>query len=111
MKSSPDKATISKPFWIHCIVNTSEKINSSIVKIDWRGPDGSIVNDNRITIEPTVSNDGIIHNSSLQFLYISQNDTGTFTCGVKIFDTHNYSSETFQLYNFTGKYVRTHIRT
>ena len=102
MKSSPDKAIISKPYWIHCIVNTSEKINSSAVKIDWRGPDGSIVNNSRITIQPTVSDGGIMHKSSLQFLYISQNDTGTFTCDVKILDAN--ISETLQLDNFTSKY-------
>ena len=100
MKSSSYKAIISEPYWIHCIVTTSEKVNSNIVKIDWRGPDGSIVNDSRITIQPTVTDDGIMHNSSLQFSYISQNDTGTFTCDVKILDIN--TSETLQL---TSKYV------
>ena len=86
-QSSPVNATVGKPYWIQCNVNTSEKVNSSIVKIDWNGPDGSIANDSRITIHPTVSDDGIIHNSTLRFLYLSQNDTGAFTCNVTILDT------------------------
>ena len=103
MKSFPEKAIISKPYWIHCIVTTSEKVNSSIVKIDWRGPDGSIINNSRITIKPTVSDNGIMHNSSLQFLNISQNDIGTFICDVTILDTHK--SKVLQLNNFTSKHV------
>ena len=76
-------------------------MNSSIMKTDWIGSDGSIANDSRITIYPTVSNDGIIHNSTLRFLYLHQNDTGPFTCNVTILDTT--LSQTFQLNNITGK--------
>ena len=94
-------ATVGKPYWIQCSVSTIEEINSSIVKIDWSGPDGPITNDNRITVHPTVSDDGIIHNSTLQFLYLSQNDAGAFTCNVTILDTN--ISETFLLDNITSK--------
>ena len=100
-QSSPVNATVGKPYWILCSVNTSEKVNSSIIKIDWNGPDGSIANDSRITINSTVSDDGIIHNSTLQFLYLSQNDTGAFTCNVTIVDTT--ISEMFLLDNITSK--------
>jgi len=71
------------------------------VRIDWGGPNGSIVNDSRIIVRPTISNDGIIHNSSMQFLYVSQNDTGVFTCNVAIL--HNNASQVFQLKNLTSK--------
>ena len=93
-------ATVGEPYWIHCVISTSEKVNSSIVKIDWRGPNGPIVNSSRIIARPTISNDGIIYNSSLQFLYISQNDTGVFTCNVAILD--NNASQVFQLDNLTS---------
>ena len=101
-QSSPVSATVGKPYWIQCSVNTSEKVNSRIVKINWSGPDGSITNDSRITVHPTVSDDGIVHNSTLEFLYLSQNDTGAFTCNMILLDTS--ISETFQLDKITSKY-------
>ena len=95
---------MGKPYQIQCNVSTSEKINTSILKIHWSGPDGSIVtNDSRISIHPTVSDDGIVHNSTLQFLYLSQNDTGAYTCYATILDTN--VSETFPLDNVTSKYL------
>ena len=100
-QSSPVSATVGKPYWIQCSVSTSEKVNSRIVKIDWSGPDGSITNDSRITVHPTLSDDGIVHNSTLEFLYLSQNDTGAFTCNVTILDTN--VSETFLLDNITSE--------
>ena len=99
-QSSAINPTVDKPYWIQCSVSTSEQINS-IVKIDWSGPDGFITNDSRIIIHPTVSDDGIIHNSTLQFLYLSQNDTGSYTCNVTILDTT--ISKTFLLDNITSK--------
>ena len=70
------------------------------MKIDWRGLNGPIVNNSRIIARPTISNDGIMHNSSFQFLYISQNDTGVFTCNVAILE--NNASQVFQLDNLTS---------
>ena len=70
------------------------------MKIDWSGPDGSITNDSRMIIHPTVSDDGIIHNSTLQFLYLNQNDTGSYTCNVRILDTT--ISQMFQLDNIAS---------
>ena len=101
MQSSPVSATVGRPYWILCSIHTSEKVNSDIVKIDWNGPDGFTTNDSRITIHPTLSDDGIIHNSTLQFLYLSQNDTGAFTCIVTILDTT--LSQMFQLDNIASK--------
>ena len=101
MQSLPVSATVGKPYQILCSVHTSEKINSSVVKIDWNGPDGFTTNDSRITIHPNVSDDGIIHYSTLRFLYLSQNDTGAFTCNMTILDTT--ISQMFQLDNITSK--------
>ena len=102
MQRSVANATVGKPYWIQCSACMSEKIHSSIVKIDWSGPDGSVTNDSRVTIHPTVSDDGIMYNSSLQFLYLNQNDTGVFTCNVTILDTTT-SEAVFQLDNITSK--------
>ena len=96
-------ATVGKPYQIQCNVSTSEKINTSILKIHWSGPQGSIANDSRISIHPTVSDDGIVYNSTLQFLYLSQNDIGAFTCYATILDTN--VSKTFPLDDVTSKYL------
>lgn len=100
-QSSIGSATVGESYSIRCSIYTSERMNSSIITTDWIGPDGSIANDSRITIYPTVSNDGIIHNSTLQFLYLHQNDSGSFTCNMAILNTT--LSQTFQLNNITGK--------
>ena len=102
MKGSAGSVTVGKPYSIQCSVEMSEKVDSSIIKIDWSGPDGYIItNDSRINIHPTVSVDGIIHNSTLQFLYLSQNDSGSFVCNVTLVDTT--LSQTFKLENITSK--------
>lgn len=93
--------TVGEPYRIQCSVNTSEKMNNTIIKIDWSGPDDSIANNRRIIIHPTVSDDGIIHNSTLLFSYVSQNDAGLFTCNVTILGTT--LSQTFQLDNIMSK--------
>ena len=100
-QSSTGSGTVGEPYSIQCSIYTSEKMNSSIITTDWIGPDGSITNDSRTTIYPAVSNNGIIHNSTLQFLYLRQNDTGPFTCNVTILNTT--LSQIFQLNNITGK--------
>ena len=97
-------ATVDKPYQIWCNVSTSEKINTSILKVDWSGPDGSITNDSRISIHPTLSDDGIVHNSTLQFLYLNRNDTGAFTCNVTILYTNVSEILIFPLDNITSKY-------
>ena len=100
MQGSAGIATVGQPYSIECSIQMSEKVDSSIVKIDWSGPNGSITDDDRINIHSTVSNDGIIHNSTLQFTYLRQNDSGSFTCGVTILDT--YLSQTYQLDSFAS---------
>ena len=102
MKGSAGNMTMGKPYSIQCSIEMSERVDSSIIKIDWSDPDGSIItNDNRINIHPTVSVDGIIHNSTLQFLYLSQNDSGSFVCNVTLVDTT--LSQIFELENITSK--------
>ena len=97
--------TMGKPYSIQCNVHMSEKVESSIIKIDWSGPNGSIItSDSRINIHSTVSIDGIIHNSTLQFLYLSQSDNGSFVCNVTLVDTTLSLTQTFELENITSNF-------
>ena len=101
MQGSTGSATLGQPYSIQCSIQMSEQVDSSIVKIDWSGPNGSITNDSRINIHSTISNSGIIYNSTLEFLYLSQNDSGrSFTCSVAILDTN--LSQTYQLDSITS---------
>lgn len=100
-QSSTGSKNVGKPYMMQCSVYTSEKINNTMIKINWIGPDGFIRNTSRIVIHPTVSDDDIIHNSTLQFLYLRQNDIGPFTCNVTILNIT--LSQTFQLDNITSK--------
>ena len=97
MQGSTESATLGQSYSIQCSIQMSEQVDSSIVKIDWNGPNGSITNDSRINIHSTISNSGIIYNSTLQFLYLSQNDSGSFTCNMTILDTNLL--QTYQLDN------------
>ena len=99
---STSSITVGEPYRIQCSVNTSEKVNNDIVNISWSVPDGFKKSSSRIFVHPTVSDDDIIHNSTLQFLYLSQNDTGLFTCNVTIVDTTLLQS--FQLDNITSEF-------
>ena len=86
MQGSTNSVTTGKPYSIQCSVEMSEKVDSSIVKIDWSGPHGSITNESRVIIHPTVvSNDSIIYTSTLQFLYLNHSDNGSFICNVTVF--------------------------
>ena len=92
---------MGNPYSIQCSVEMSEKINSNIVIFDWSGPHGSITNESRVTIHPTVvSNNSIIYTSILQFLYLDHSDNGSFICSVTVFDTS--LSQTYKLDNIAS---------
>ena len=98
MQGSTGSATLGQSYSIQCSIQMSEQVDSSIVKIDWNGPNGSITNDSRINVHPTISNNGISYNSTVEFLYLSQNDSGSFTCSVAILNL----SQTYRLDNITS---------
>ena len=102
MQGTTDSVIIGQPYSLECIVNMREEVNTNIVKIDWIGPLGSITNGSRIAIHPIVSNDTMIFNGTLQFLYLSPNDNGTFTCNVTILELDISQSQMYQLDNITG---------
>jgi len=98
-------AMIGSPQDIHCIVNTVDGIQSSLVMISWMGPEGStIAYNDRVHFEM----DGIeskmnmqsgnlsqlewvighnTYNSTLHFIYLMERDEGIYTCSVTILDT------------------------
>ena len=76
-------AMVNSPQFINCTVSTLSGVNSSSVMISWMGPVGSITNDSRVTISPTTSS-GNTYSSSLQFTYLIEGDSGTYTCDVMI---------------------------
>ena len=89
-----------------CHVHTSEKVNDTIVKIDWTGPDGSIANnDSRITAYLNVSDNSTTYISTLQFFNISQDDAGLYICNASITGANISITKSFELYKINSKFV------
>ena len=90
---------MGSPQVINCTVSTVSGVESSSVMISWMGPGGgSIINDNRVTISPTIYG----HNrytSSFQFTYLMEGDEGTYTCNVMILETNESQSVEIQSLN------------
>jgi len=63
-----------------------EDVNNSLV-FTWLAPDGVSINDERVTIMPTVVN-GTNHTSILYFDYLMESDVGAYQCDI----TSNRSS-------------------
>ena len=103
MQGFVGSATVGQRYSIECSIQISGNLDSSIVKIDWTGPNGPITNDSGISIHSSTSNDGITHNSTLQFLRLSQNDSGSFNCSVTILGITRL--QTYQLDNITSMQV------
>ena len=65
--------------------------------INWTAPEGdTIVNNTRMTINPTISN-GITYTSSLQFTYLIEGDEGNYTCNWMILESSGSQSVELQL--------------
>ena len=87
--------TVGSELSLECSVTTVMGVSSS-VEIVWI-KNGTIVeetSDGRIRI----FNDNNVHTSTLQFLYLSENDKSDYTCNATIRDTGN--SKTIKLNNF-----------
>ena len=92
---------VGSPQDIQCIVNAVNGVELSSVIISWMGPGGdTITNDSRVTINPT-SGSGNNYTSSLQFMYLMEEDEGTYKCSVMILNSN--ASEYVQLQNLTGE--------
>ena len=88
---------------VECRVDTVPGVSSSSVMISWTAPGGvgSIMNDSRVTISPTTSS-GNVFTSSLQFIYLTERDNGTYTCNWTILQSSG--SETVEL-QLTSKFL------
>ena len=93
---------------INCTVCTVSGVESSSVMISWMGPGGgSIMNDSRVTIGPTISS-GNSFTSSLQFTYLLERDEGNYTCNWTILKTtgsqsvelQSLASKSFLIFHF-----------
>ena len=85
-------AMVGSPQDIQCTVSTVNGVELSSVMISWMGPGGNtIINDSRVTINPTIGS-GNNYTSSLQFMYLMEGDEGTYECNVMILETSAYSS-------------------
>ena len=95
-------AMVGSPQDIQCTVSTVSGVELSSVMISWMGPGGdTITNDSRVAISPT-SGSGNNYTSSLQFMYLMEEDEGTYECNVMILET--ITSSTTKVENMLGNY-------
>ena len=97
-----DDLLVSGPLDIHCSVNTADIINSDDVTISWTGPNGTITNDTRLTIIPTVSS-GTNHFGTLQFSYLSEDDEGSYECSTTVLSYNKSKTAPIELTNFISE--------
>jgi len=96
-----DDGMVGNPQEIHCTVGTVSGVFFNSVMILWTNPEGNIiVNDSRVTVDPTTSidNDYI---STLKFAYLMEGDEGIYTCNVMMLET--FESQIIEVGNLTGK--------
>ena len=96
MSKSSDESYLGDSYEIWCTAYTDEWINPNNVTVTWTGPNGTITNDNRLTITPTIST-GTSHNSTLQFSYLNENDKGEYSCNLVMFGIELSGSESIEL--------------
>ena len=97
---------MGKPYEINCTIYTGKAVNSDSVNISWIGPNGDIANESdRITVIPTTSN-GYNHTSTMQFLYISEQDENvSYNCTASLSGEHKSLSKSFVISSITGKLI------
>ena len=97
-----DDMFVSGPLDIHCSVNTADITNSNDVTISWTGPNGTITNDTRLTITPTVSS-GTNHISTLHFSYLSEDNEGSYECSTTVLSYNKNKTASVELTNFISE--------
>ena len=84
-------------------MRTVDGVDLSSVLISWVGPEGDIIaNDTRVTISSTSGSNKIFY-STLQFMYLTVPDEGTYLCNVMILRAS--SSASLQIRNLVGKFL------
>ena len=94
--SPVENATAGNPYTIMCYVHTSQRVNRTIIKIDWTGPDDSIANSSRIAVYLNASNSTTFI-STLHLLRINEDDVGLYTCNASIIGTNTSITRSFEI--------------
>ena len=76
---------------IDCIAMTSVEVVASLLMFMWTGPEGTNVNDGRVSIQSTTSM-GNMYTSTLQFNNLTETDGGNYTCTVQFFNASESNS-------------------
>ena len=96
----PVNGTVGDPQVVICAVAATSGVDYSSVTSLWTGPNGVIVNDDRVTINATVDND--VYITILYFDYLYESDEGIYTCNVTT-NSHTVSLDA-NLNNLTSKF-------
>jgi len=91
---------------IVCSVTTGFGTDTSEVILTWVGPDGVIIQDDRVSIIPTFV-DGNTYTTILQFDYLMEGDEGVYSCDVTIGENVETSSVVLQ--NATSESLYTYM--
>ena len=76
---------------IDCIAITNVEVVASLLMFAWTGPEGTIVNDGRVSIQSTTSV-GNMYTSTLWFDSVTEADGGNYTCTVQFFNVNGSNS-------------------
>ena len=88
---------------ITCLIVTTSVLDLSSVTGFWRGPDGIVVNSDRMITNATVYSS--LYTMALYFDHLLESDEGVYTCNVTISD-HSVSLS-INLTNILSKYLHT----
>ena len=95
MHGSLENFTVGDPYEIKCEAYTDLVIHSDLVSFTWIGPNNETIMANNRTNVTTATSVGNNHTSTLQFVYLTEEDQGLYTCHVAILN--NTDSESFEL--------------
>jgi len=85
------------------IICTVTTVIGTEVILTWVGPEGVIIEDDRVSIIPTFV-DGNTYTTILQFDYLMEGDEGVYTCNVMIGE--DVETLSVELQSITSKYKR-----
>ena len=86
-----ENLTVGDPYEIKCEISTNVILNSGLINFTWIGPNNeTIVTHNRTNVTTTTSI-GKNHTNILQFLYLSENDQGLYTCLVTLLNITDFA--------------------
>ena len=100
--------TVGSELSLECNVTTVRGITSEL-KVVWMKNYSTIekTDNSRIIISSTRvdSDESIVYASTLQFLYLSEDDENVYSCSVTIIGTETSMTSDYELNNFNGKFI------